>query len=86
MFVHEVCILKYKTNKEIQTNKETQKYFHPSSLNQLIYAHVHCALSRAKKGQQKVPTLKKTTGLCPSRCYYSTVCMSKQSSRNRHTL
>ena len=42
MFVNEVCILKYKTNKEIQTNKEPQKYFHPSSLNQLIYAHVHC--------------------------------------------
>ena len=36
-------------------------------------------MPRAKKGQQKVPTLKKkTTGLCPSRCYCSmqcTVCM-----------
>ena len=26
----------------------------------------------AKKGQQLVPTLKKTTGPCPSRCYYAT--------------
>ena len=29
-----------------------------------------CAMPRAKKGQQKVPILKKTTGLCPSRSYY----------------
>ena len=29
------------------------------------------AMSRAKKGQQKVPILKKTIGLCPSRSYYS---------------
>ena len=28
-------------------------------------------MPRAKKGQQKVPTLMKTTGLCPSRSYYS---------------
>ena len=29
-------------------------------------------MPRAKKGQQKVPTLKKTKGLVPSRCHYST--------------
>ena len=28
-----------------------------------------CAMPRAQKGQQKVPILKKTTGLCPSRSY-----------------
>ena len=27
-------------------------------------------MPRANKGQQKVPILKKTTGLCPSRSYY----------------
>ena len=26
----------------------------------LVYAHVHCAMPRAKKGQQKVPIFKKT--------------------------
>ena len=30
-------------------------------------------MPRAKKDQQKVPTQKKTRGLCPSRCYYSMV-------------
>ena len=43
-----------------QTKTNLQKYF----LNQLLYAHV---MPRAKK----VPTAKKTKGLCPSRCYYS---------------
>ena len=28
-------------------------------------------MPRARKGQQKVTVLKKTTGLCPSRSYYS---------------
>ena len=28
-------------------------------------------MPRAKKDQQNVPTLKKTTGLCPSRTYYA---------------
>ena len=28
-------------------------------------------MPRAKKDQQKVPTLKKTTVLCPSRTYYA---------------
>ena len=62
-----------------QTNKNQYKYFHPFSLDQLtvqymyIYSYAHCAgaLLRAKKGQLKGPTLKKTTGLCPFRCYYS---------------
>ena len=26
----------------------------------LVYAHVHCAMPRAKKGQQKIPIFKKT--------------------------
>ena len=44
-------------NKAKQTKANLQKYFHPSSLNHLIYAHVHCAMPRlrAKKGEQKVP-------------------------------
>ena len=29
-----------------------------------------CAVPRAKNGQQKVPILKKRTGLCPSRSHY----------------
>ena len=33
----------------------------------LFLDHDHVA------GQQKLPTLKKTTGLCPSRCYYSII-------------
>ena len=55
-----------------QTRTNLHKYHHPSSLTQLIYAHI-CTMPRAKKGQQKVPTLKKTTGLYPSRCYYSMI-------------
>ena len=46
-----------------------QNYFHPSYLNQLIYGHVQC--QEPKNRQQSVPILKKTTGLCPSRSYYS---------------
>ena len=34
-----------------------------------------CAMPRAKKDQQKVPILKKTTVLCPSRSYYSMGCI-----------
>ena len=30
-------------------------------------------MPRAKKGQQKLPNLKKTTVVCPSRSYYSMV-------------
>ena len=45
-------------------------YFHPSSLNQLIGSR---AMPRAKKGQQKFPVLKKTTGLCHSFRYYSMI-------------
>ena len=36
--VYEVCIIV----KVKQTKINLQKYFHPSSLNQLIYAIVHC--------------------------------------------
>ena len=35
-FVHVVCIIKYVK----QTKTNLQKYFYPSCLNQLIYAHV----------------------------------------------
>ena len=35
---------------------------------------------RAKKGQQTVPILKKTAGLCPSRSYYSLIRTLSQSS------
>ena len=35
-----------------------------------ICAH---AMPRAKKGQQNVPILKKTTGLCPSGSYYAMI-------------
>ena len=34
---------------------------------------------RAHKGQQKVPILKKTTGLCSSRSFYSLVEINSQS-------
>ena len=49
-----------------QTKTNLQKYFHPSSFNQLVDAHVHCAIPRDKQGQQKAKILKKMTGLCPS--------------------
>ena len=48
---------------QIKTN--LNKYLHPSSLNQHIYAHMQC------REPKMVPILKKTTGLCPSRSYYS---------------
>ena len=32
-------------------------------------------MPKANKGQQKVPILKNTTGLCPFRSYYYTVCV-----------
>ena len=49
-------------------------YIYPPLLltvNQLIFEQCACAMQRAKKIQQKIPTLKKTTGLCPYRSYYS---------------
>ena len=48
-----------------------KKYFHPSSLNHLIYTYAHVQGQEPKKGQQKVQTLKKTTGIWPSGSYYS---------------
>ena len=50
-FVHEVC-----NKKEKQKKKNLQNYVHPFSLNQLIYCMLTCAMPRAKKGPQKVPT------------------------------
>ena len=53
-----------KTNKDITTEIFPPLFFKPTDI---------CAraMPGAKKGQQKVPILKKTTGLCPSRSYYS---------------
>ena len=45
--------------KQTKTNLQ-KKYLHPSSLNRLTYICAS-AMPRAKKGQQKVPILKKTT-------------------------
>ena len=45
---------------------------HPSSLHQLIYiCAVRFSNAKSQKGQQKFAILKKTTGLCPSSCFYS---------------
>ena len=38
-FVYEVLYYQVK-----QTKTHLQKYFHPSFINHLIYAHVHCAV------------------------------------------
>ena len=43
---------------------------HPSSLNQLFHAHVQCREPK-KVSMQKVPTLKRTSELYPSWCFYS---------------
>ena len=44
--VQEVC-----NKKEKQTKKNLQKYVHPSSLNQLIYAHVCNAESQERSAK-----------------------------------
>ena len=49
------------------TKTNLQKY--PPLLLNYICAR---AMQRAKKGQLKIPFLKKSTGLCPSRSYYPT--------------
>ena len=51
--------LKFVKVKVKKTKTILQKYFHPSALDQLIYAHVKC------QEPKKVPTLKKTTGVLP---------------------
>ena len=56
-------VLWSKTNKDKSTDIFLPLLLKPTD----IYS---CAMRRAKKGQQKVPILKKTTGLCPSRSYY----------------
>ena len=50
-------------------NKKNLQKLHHFSSHHDIYAHVQ--YRKPKKGQQKVPILKKTTVLCPSRSYYS---------------
>ena len=52
-------------------NKNIHKYFHPSSLNQLIYAHNQCW--ELKKGQQKVPILRRRQGFAHLEVF--TVCL-----------
>ena len=51
-------VLQYNV-KQTRTNPPLHSSYH------LIYGHVHvhCAMSKAKKGQQNFPILKKTTGL-----------------------
>ena len=65
-------LLKLQYYKIKKTNTNLQKYFYPSSENHSKYAHVHCTrtMLRTKKGSQKVPVLKTTKMLCPSRKYY----------------
>ena len=71
MFVHKVRIMKFvlwSLYYEVKQRKtHLHKYFLLSSLNQLIDAHVQCREPKMPEGS----ILKKTTGLCPSRCYYS---------------
>ena len=50
--------------KQSKTNKDKSIVISPPPLLKPSYIYAH--VPRAKKGQQKVPTLKKTTGLCPS--------------------
>ena len=59
MYVYDVCIQIYRniTLLLIKTN--------------LYMRNGACPFPRAEKGQQKLPTLKKTTGLCPSMLNYS---------------
>ena len=54
-----------------KTKTNLQKYFHPSTFNQPKYAHAHLRNAESQKRSAKVPILKKTTGLCPSRSCYS---------------
>ena len=56
-------VLYSKTNQDNST-----KMFLPLLFNSTYIGA--CAMPRAKKDPEKVPTLKKTTGLCPSRCFY----------------
>ena len=57
-------VLKSKPNKEKSTEIFPPRLLKPPYI-------CACAMPRAKKGQQKDPTLNTTTELCPSRCYYS---------------
>ena len=59
--------------KVIKTPINLHKYFHPSFLNQLLYAQctMHKCNAESQKDQQKVPILKKTSGLSPSISNYS---------------
>ena len=60
-------LLLYKV-KRTMTN--LQKYFHPFSLDQLLFAHVQCREPQEVSKRFQL-LIKKTTGLCSTRCYYS---------------
>ena len=57
-------------NQVKQTKINLQKYIHPFSLTNWYMHIVHVQCKVTKKGQQKVPILKNTSGLCPFRSYY----------------
>ena len=53
----------------IKKNKQIQIYKNIYTL--LLKLTDICAPAESQKGQQKVPVLKQTTELCPTRSYYS---------------
>ena len=52
-------------------NKDKSSEIFPRLLLKPHYRYAHVLCREPKKGQQKVQILKKTTGHCPSRSYYS---------------
>ena len=61
-----------------------QKYFRPLLLKPTDMYNCICSrvMPRAKKGQQKLPTLKKTTGFCPSGSFTLWVPMASVADKN----
>ena len=57
-----------------KTNKDKSAEIFPPLLLKPTYICTR-AMLRANIGQEKSPILKKTTRLCPSRCYYSLLCI-----------
>ena len=52
---------------KVKTSKDKSTEIFPP----VLLKATDIAMLRAQKGQQKVPNLKKTAGLCPFRNYYS---------------
>ena len=67
MFFKSLKLSLYYTVKQSKT--DLQKYFHPSSWNNLIYAQVQCR--EPKKGQLRVQIFKTTTVFCWSVLFIS---------------